>query len=253
VAQVELQAGQIHGVYLEDGTHFKSGNFVDAAGPMLKDVGHMVGADLPVFCELHLKVAMKDPLGVLDRSAPMVICYDAQTLEWSAEEKEMLAEDPELKLLTGRLPWGAHTRPEGGGGSQMILALWDYHEHKTQPIWPVPVDEQYAHVALHGLVRMIPDMQTYVERPPRPSVDGGYYTKTRENRPLIGRLPVKGAFVIGALSGYGIMASCAAGELLAAHITGGTLPLYASAFAIERYQENEYRKLLENWGESGQL
>jgi glycine/D-amino acid oxidase-like deaminating enzyme len=220
---------------------------------MLKEVGTMLGANLPVFCELHLKVAMKDTLGVLDRSAPMVICYDAQMLDWSAEERELLDEDPELKPLLSRLPWGAHTRPEGSGDSQMILVLWDYHEQVTQPAWPVPIDEQYAHVALRGLVRMIPGMQAYLQKLTRPIIDGGYYTKTRENRPLIGRLPVGGAYVIGALSGYGIMASCAAGELLAAHVIGGTLPAYASAFAVERYQQAEYQSLLENWGESGQL
>jgi glycine/D-amino acid oxidase-like deaminating enzyme len=253
VTHLELQAGQVHAVCLEDGSRIQTTNFVNAAGPMLKEVGHMMGVDLPVFCELHLKTAMKDPLGVLDRSAPMVICYDSQALAWSAEEMEMLAEDPALRPLLGRLPWGAHTRPEGGGGSQMILALWDYHAQVTHPTWPVPIDEQYAHVALRGLVRMIPGMQTYVDKPPRPTVDGGYYTKTRENRPLISSLPVKGAFVIGALSGFGIMASCAAGELLAAHISGGTLPSYASAFSVERYKDTDYQKLLENWGESGQL
>jgi len=84
-------------------------------------------------------------------------------------------------------------------------------------------------------------------------VDGGYYTKTSENRPLIGPLPVKGAYMIGALSGYGIMASCGAGELLAAHLTGSPLPPYAPAFTLERYRDPEYQKLLENWGETGQL
>jgi len=84
-------------------------------------------------------------------------------------------------------------------------------------------------------------------------MDGGYYTKTQENRPLIGRLPVQGAYVIAALSGYGIMASCAAGELLAAHVTGGKLPPYAPAFTLERYQDPAYCELLKNWGASGQL
>jgi len=84
-------------------------------------------------------------------------------------------------------------------------------------------------------------------------VDGGYYTRTRENRPLVGPLPVTGAYVIGALSGFGIMASCAAGELLAAHLTGGLLPHYAGAFLLERYQDPAYQRLLEAWDETGQL
>ena len=31
-------------------------------------------------------------------------------------------------------------------------------------------------------------------------IDGGYYCKTQENRPLVGPLPVAGAYMIGALS-----------------------------------------------------
>ena len=50
-----------------------------------------------------------------------------------------------------------------------------------------------------------------------------------------------------------MMASSAAGELLAAYITGSSLPPYAPAFRLERYQDPEYQKLLEAWGESGQL
>jgi hypothetical protein len=49
------------------------------------------------------------------------------------------------------------------------------------------------------------------------------------------------------------MAACAAGELLAVHVTGETLPAYAQAFSPERYDDPAYLKLLEAWGASGQL
>ena len=71
-------------------------------------------------------------------------------------------------------------------------------------------------------------------------VDGGYYCRTPENRPLVGPLPVPGTFVIGALSGFGVMASQAAGELLAAHVMGTDLPAYAPAFRLERYDDPDY-------------
>ncbi|MBI2163258.1 MAG: FAD-binding oxidoreductase [candidate division NC10 bacterium] len=106
---------------------------------------------------------------------------------------------------------------------------------------------------LRGLATMLPGLQSYFGGLPRPVTDGGYYAKTRENRPLICPLPVTGAYLIGGFSGFGIMAACAAGELLAAHVTGGPLPSYAPAFALERYQDPEYQRLLENWGASGQL
>ena len=100
---------------------------------------------------------------------------------------------------------------------------------------------------------MIPSLSAYLEKIPKPQLDGGYYTKTRENRPLVGPLPVRGTYVIGALSGYGVMAACAAGELLAAHIAEKPLPSYAPAFSLERYDDPAYQRLLERWGDEGQL
>ena len=85
-------------------------------------------------------------------------------------------------------------------------------------------------------------------------MDGGYYAKTPENRPLVGPLEIEGVFVTGAISGYGIMASHAAGELLAAHMTGGSLPPYAAALSPRRYADREYRRRLEGWdAKAGQL
>jgi glycine/D-amino acid oxidase-like deaminating enzyme len=101
---------------------------------------------------------------------------------------------------------------------------------------------------------MAPGLSTYFNRMGKPSVDGGYYCKTQENRPLIGPLPIEGAYLIGALSGYGVMACQAAGELLAAHITGSTLPDYAPSFLLERYDDPAYLALLAKMdASSGQL
>ena len=59
--------------------------------------------------------------------------------------------------------------------------------------------------------------------------------------------------MIGALSGYGLMASPACGELLAAHISGDELPGYARWFLLDRYRDPDYQEMLANWGRSGQL
>src|SRR6185369_8788821 len=97
---------------------------------------------------------------------------------------------------------------------------------------------------LRGLAHMVPGLAAYFGQGSSAVVDGGYYCKTPENRPLIGPLPVPGAFVIGALSGFGIMGSQAAGELLAAHVTGAQLPGYAPAFLLSRYEDAAYRARL---------
>ncbi|OGO27862.1 MAG: hypothetical protein A2W33_07740 [Chloroflexi bacterium RBG_16_52_11] len=64
---------------------------------------------------------------------------------------------------------------------------------------------------------------------------------------------VQGAYMIGAVSGYGIMSACGAGDLLAAHITGARLPSYAPVFELARYENADYLKEIESWGDSGQL
>jgi glycine/D-amino acid oxidase-like deaminating enzyme len=253
VAGVDVKNNRVQSVRLSNGERIDTPVFINAAGPFFKPVGEMLGVNLPVETELHLKIAFKDHLGVIGRNAPLLIWDDPQLLDWDEGEVQFLSEDPETRWLTEPFPSGVHTRPEGAGDSQMTLMLWEYKTQKMKPVWPPPLDESYPEVALRGLSRMLPGLRAYFGKAPRPILDGGYYTKTQENRPLIGPLPVGGAYMIGAVSGFGIMASCASGELLAAHITGKQLPDYASAFMLERYQDPGYKKQLAEWDDSGQL
>jgi glycine/D-amino acid oxidase-like deaminating enzyme len=250
---VDVENNRVKGVRLSTGERIDSPIFINAAGPYLKEVGEMLGVEIPVHTELHLKAAIRDPLTVVGRDAPLLIWNDPQSLPWTAEERAFLSEDPETAWLTEPFPSGVHTRPEGTGDSQIILMLWEYQEKVTEPLWPPQLDEEYPEVALRGLAAMLPAMRQYFDRMPRPQLDGGYYTKTRENRPLVGPLPVEGAYVTGAVSGYGIMSACGVGELLASHITGTDLPEYANEFQPSRYEDPEYMKRLETWTDSGQL
>ena len=122
-----------------------------------------------------------------------------------------------------------------------------------EPAFPPVLDQTYPEVALRGLSSMLPRLTEYFDRMPKPQIDGGYYTRTDENRPLIGPIGAQGAYVLGALSGYGIMAACAAGDLLAAHITSGSLPTYAPSLSPARYMDPLYLQSLENLDKSGQL
>ena len=256
VESVEVAGGRVQAVRLRHSSGLatiSTQNFVNAAGPFLKGIGRMVGVELPVFSELHVKISFKDHLSVVPREAPLLIWTDPVFLPWSEDDRTVLSESEETKWLLNQFPPSVHSRPEGGPGSDIVLILWTYDTRPVEPIFPFSHDPHYPEIALRGLAKMIPSLKAYFDRFPKPVVDGGYYTKTRENRPLIGPLPVKGSYVIGALSGFGVMAACAAGELLAAHLTGTQLPHYAPVFVLERYEDLEYQKLLENWGESGQL
>jgi glycine/D-amino acid oxidase-like deaminating enzyme len=263
---VELSAGRVTGVdtpggrvqavrvATADGAEtIATPVFVDAAGPLAGEVAALLGLDLPIFSELHLKLAFEDRLGAIPRTAPLVIWEDEQVLPWSEEEREALAESAETRHLLAPFPGGVHFRPEGGPGAETVLLLWAYHLAPVPLRFPVPLDPEFPEIVLRGMSTLVPALAPYLERLPKAYVDGGYYTKTRENRPLIGPLPMAGAYVYAALSGYGLMGACAGGELLAAHITGAALPPYAPAFDLRRYDDAEYQARLLEWGSTGQL
>lgn len=249
VTSIEVSRGRVEAVHA--GKKINCEYFVNAAGPLIKNLGDMIGVDLPIHHELHTKISFADSLGCIPRDAPMLIWNDAQVPMWSDDERAMLREDEATKWMTEKLAAGAHTRPEGAGAS--VLMLWDTHSHPVDLILPPKFDDSFPDLVMRGLATMIPSLQKYFHRPPKPFVDGGYYTKTKENRPLVGSHGVNGAYIIGAFSGYGLMCAPACGELLAAHITGASLPSYAKDFELARYEDEEYVKGLENLRESGQL
>ncbi|MCA9971771.1 MAG: FAD-binding oxidoreductase [Anaerolineales bacterium] len=257
VAGVGVENGRVHAVHVRQESAdltLRTPTFVNAAGPLVQEVAQMLGVTLPVFNELHGKIAFEDTLGIVPRALPLMIWSDPVALPWSAEERAFLAESAETRWLLQEFPGGAHFRPEGGPGAQTLLLLWTYHVEPQEPTWPTHFEPEYGEVVIRGLTRMIPALSAYLERLSKPVIDGGYYCKTQENRPLIGPLPVDGAFIIGALSGYGIMACMAAGELLAAHVAGAPLPDYAPAFLLSRYADPDYQARLASWdATSGQL
>jgi glycine/D-amino acid oxidase-like deaminating enzyme len=256
VDAVDTAGGRVRGVTVRGpgGTvEISTPRFVAAAGPFLKKVARLLGVDLPVFGERHAKVAFADRLGAMPRAAPLMIWVDPLRLPWADDERAELARSPERRRLLDEFPAGVHGRPEGAGDSPIVLLIWTYDVEPHEPSFPIEFDPAYPEICIRGMSRMIPAMAAYHDRLPRALVDGGYYTKTAENRLLAGPLPVGGAYVLGALSGYGLMAANGAADLLADHVVGAPLPRYAPAFRLERYQDPAYCALLERWGDSGQL
>lgn len=225
---------------------------VIATGPYLKSSAAKLGADLPVVVERHIKISLPDALGAMPRTAPLTIWTDPIDLPWSADEREALAQSEETQSLLRTFPGGVHGRPVGSGDQVLMYWTYDCEEAET-PEFPLEWDPYLPEITLRGMAVLVPGLEAYFDPMPKPYVDGGYYTKTPENRPLIGPLDLAGAYVCSAFSGFGIMASCASGELLAQHVTGGALPAYAAAFEPARYRDPAYRALLEDWDSSGQL
>jgi glycine/D-amino acid oxidase-like deaminating enzyme len=137
--------------------------------------------------------------------------------------------------------------------SPFVLALWEYARQVREPTWPIPQDPLYAEVVVRGMAALFPAFDAYRDRMPHTAVDGGYYTKTVENRPLAGPMGPDGAFLVGALSGFGVMAACGVAELVAAHLTGATLPPHAGAFQLDRYDDPTYRREIADLTDTGQI
>lgn len=252
-AQVVAVQGddRVDAVRLDDGSEIRCDVFVNAAGPLLPRVSELLGVHIPLHSEAHHKVAFRDHLGVVDRDAPMLIWCDPQSIGWTDEERSMLADLGRSELL-GPLPAYCHGRPEGGPGSTWMLALWEHTRIVTEPTWPMHDDELHPEIVMRGMTTMIPGLAGYLDHMPQPFVDGGYYTKAPDNLPVVGGLGPVGAFVCGGLSGYGVMAASAAGELTARHILELELPSWAGSFRPSRLFDPSYLATIDS-SSAGQL
>ena len=214
---------------------------VNAAGPFVNHVGDMLGYKLPVTNFFQQKIAFEDVRGAISRDMPFSIDLDEKTLSWTEEERELLAEDGDLEWLTQPIHGGTHCRPEGGPNGKWVKLGWAYNHRATEPQEDMAneptIDPQFPEIVIRGAAAFIPSLQQYVDDPPtRFTHYGGYYTMTEENWPLIGPTNDSGAFVVGALSGFGSMAACAAGRLCASHVCGGELPSYADDLSVARLE-----------------
>ena len=251
----ETSAGELSSIAVKTTSGVQQLNtaaLVLATGPHLKSTAALAGTELPVVVEKHVKISLADKLGVIPRDAPLTIWNDPVELEWNDEEHEMLAASPETRYLTETFPAGVHGRPVGAGDQVYLYWTYDCPVSDT-PVFPIVADEHYPEILLRGMSRMVPGLNAYLNPMPRPYVDGGYYTKVADNRPLIGTLGVPGTFVCGAFSGYGIMAACAAGELLASCVLGRNLPEYANAFNVARLNDPAYLEHITTLSSSGQI
>jgi glycine/D-amino acid oxidase-like deaminating enzyme len=227
---------------------------VDAAGPHVGSVAAMLGERLPVTNVLQQKITFEDREGAIPRAMPFSIDLDGQSIDWTGEERAALAADPEYAWLAGAMPGSIHCRPEGGDAGRWIKLGWAYNRTPGEPVPEPAFDPHFPEVVLRGAARLNPSLRTYYGRLPRGAVlYGGYYTMTPENWPLIGPLATPGAFVAGALSGFGTMAACATGDLCARWITGDPLPEYAPKLGLARYGDAELMAELTNLESKGVL
>jgi glycine/D-amino acid oxidase-like deaminating enzyme len=235
VTGLDIINERVAGVQLASGSRIDARAFVLAAGPLLPEWTDRVGLRVPIVNELHGKISFEDHAGVIPRDAPMMIWNDVVDLD-----------------ALGRYPAGVHLRPRG---QRSILGIWTYDTRIERPSFPPVFASDYFDIVIRGLATMVPGLGAYADERTSAIVDGGYYCKTPDNRPLIGPTAIEGVYVLGALSGFGIMASQAAAELLAAYVVlDRSRPDYASAFHPARFDDPAYQHVLASLGpKSGQL
>ena len=121
--------------------------------------------------------------------------------------------------------------------------MLEYLKHKGAPringtVVGIRHGSHFPKVVLRGAASLNQSLKAYYGQLPRNMHHyGGWYTMTTENWPLIGPMGVEGAFMNCALSGFGTMSACAAGELCAAWVTESELPFYASDFSLYRLND----------------
>lgn len=233
----------------EERHSLRAESIVNAAGPFLRDIGAMLGESLPVQCVFQQKIAFEDREAAIARDMPFTIDLDPQVLTWSDEDRELLASDPNTRKLTEPMPGGIHCRPDGPVEGNWIKLGWAYNELASDPHQQDPVDPQFPDSVLRAASRLHPKLSAYIGRLPRGARHyGGYYAQTEENWPLIGPMRTEGAFLAGALSGYGSMGACATGWLCAAWVAGKTVPEYARFLSLERHADAAFMTALSELG-----
>lgn len=225
-------------VELDDESQIISDVLVNAAGPFVNGIAGLLDVRLPTRNVLQQKITFKDLQGAIPRQMPFTIDLDPQFLDWEVQERELILEDPDMAQFAAQMPGAVHCRPDGGDNGTWIKLGWAFNDETTEETFEPGFDDGFPEIVLRGAARLIPNLKAYYGRLPRGAVHyGGYYTMTEENWPLIGPMGVDGAFVAGAMSGFGTMAACAAGELCANWVLGRPLPDYASSLSLQRYDD----------------
>lgn len=238
-------------IELDFGQSIETDKVVIATGPFLNSIANMFGLEFPITNTLQRKFIIPDPKKIIPKTMPFTIYADKQYLDWSTEEVEFFKSDEKYSWLLKEFPGGLHIKPETVG----IKLGWAFQTENSTPSFDIPSFEFFPQVVLKGASKFIPELAAYENDIPTPLIEyAGYYTRTKENWPLIGQTDVDNVYVIGALAGYGTMSACAAGKLCTSYILGKeALPEYAAYFHPSRYRNEKIVKAISELNSDGQL
>ena len=188
--------------------------------------------------------------------APFLIWDDGQTLPWSSGGARRASRRiPSSAVMLEPFPPGVHTAPGGrepgepdaaralgprlGGGRGRRSRRPPYVHQLCDP----------------RMARMVPGFAGY-SRPDAARLRRRRLLREDPREPAADRaLAGRGRRALPSCwhSGFGIMAGCAGGELVAAHVTGSTLPGYAPAFTLARATTTRRTSLPSRPAATGQI
>lgn len=129
---------------------------INAAGPFINDIASMLGTELPVYNTLQQKIAFEDTAGTIPRQMPFSIDLDAQSIDWTEEDKLLLADSDEHSWLTREMPGAIHCRPDGGDRGRWIKLGWAFNNQPAAAERSPALLDSFPEIALRGAARLNP-------------------------------------------------------------------------------------------------
>jgi glycine/D-amino acid oxidase-like deaminating enzyme len=225
-AGVETKGGRVVGARISGGeaNSLAADVVVDAAGPFAADVARVAGAELPIETVVRQKIVVDDAEHVIPRDAPFTITLDARTLRGDSHRS---------------MPAGIHVKPDDSAGPTAIKIGWAWDQTPSRATDDPPLPPDFPRMALLGASTFIPGLSADSRVLAH---EGGYYARTPDGMPLIGRVPgaPDGFYAVAGLAGFGSMMAAAAGEAAADAILNSTPDRYDGAFEPRRFTDSGY-------------
>ena len=203
-----------------------------AMGPEMLNFREMLDTSLPLENFYQRKLILRDEGSILPEGMPFMIITDAPRVHWTESELAHFRENG----VQDEIPGNLHIRRVNPAWVHMG---WAFNRQNGAAETTEP-DSHFAKLVVKGMSSFVPAMRPYVGNIPQPAiVSGGFYTRATDNLPIVDQTAA-GIYLIGALSGFGIMMGCALGEIMSDMIVEADLPKYLRHFSAKRYRDAQY-------------
>ncbi|MBN2092735.1 FAD-binding oxidoreductase [candidate division KSB1 bacterium] len=195
VIAVEATSSDSYQVICSNNDIYSAKKILNAAGPFAKEVGAMIGLDLPVEPERH-EAAITEPIEFM--KVPMVVDYRKDGCYF-------------VQRLTGQFI-GCYTPDEKIPG------------HSLNSTFEFMTEMPRRMMRLMPMLKDISIIRQW----------SGSYSMTPDGNPIIGETKIPGFYICVGMCGHGFMFGPALGEFMAHHILTGTWPINMDEFACNR-------------------